>query len=294
MKQGRAFSVIEGVTGNSAYAGMVNSILNEDTLGGKMKKIVRYQDAKGDSFYGLVTDDKILRLEGGFDELVKETFTYGGKTAEFDEVKILTPVEPSKVVNFGWTFAGHAKETGGKANLKEPFLFLKPPSALIANQETICLPPNDLSNKVELEGELAAIIGKRCKNVKEEDALDYIFGYTIFNDVTARDLTHTDPQFTRGKGFDTFGPIGPWIVTGLDPANLRIVTTLNGRVVQDGNTSDMSLSIPFLISWISNIMTLEPGDVLALGSPSGTCPMKSGDVVTVEVEQIGHLTNHVK
>ncbi|MEW5594072.1 fumarylacetoacetate hydrolase family protein, partial [Peribacillus frigoritolerans] len=124
--------------------------------------------------------------------------------------------------------------------------------------------------------------------------LDYVFGCTIFNDVTARDLTKKDPQFTRGKGFDTFGPLGPCIVTGVDPTNLRIVTTLNGRVVQDGNTNEMSLSIPFLISWLSQVMTLEPGDILATGSPSGSCTIKSGDEVVVEVENIGRLCNGVQ
>ncbi|MEL4026303.1 fumarylacetoacetate hydrolase family protein [Lysinibacillus endophyticus] len=132
------------------------------------------------------------------------------------------------------------------------------------------------------------------KNIKEEDALDYVFGCTIFNDVTARDLTRKDPQFTRGKGFDTFGPLGPCIAKDIDPTNLRIVATLNGKVVQDANTNQMTFSIPFLISWISKVMTLEPGDVLAMGSPAGSCPMKSGDTVVVEVEHIGKLCNYVK
>lgn len=258
------------------------------------QKIVRYQDKEKNIFYGVVEGETILQLTSDFTEIAAGTATYDGTEVLLSDVTILIPVEPSKVVNFGWTFAGHAKETGGTANLKEPFLFLKPQSALIADQETICLPPLDMTNKVELEGELAVVIGKSGKNIKEEDALSYVFGYTVFNDVTARDLTKTDPQFTRGKGFDTFGPIGPCVVTGIDPTNLRIVTTLNGKVVQDGNTNQMSLSIPFLISWISKVMTLEPGDVLALGSPSGSCPMKSGDVVTVEVEKIGKLTNYVK
>ncbi|MCM3323365.1 fumarylacetoacetate hydrolase family protein [Cytobacillus kochii] len=151
-----------------------------------------------------------------------------------------------------------------------------------------------MTKQVELEGEVALIIGKRAKDVKEEEALDYVFGCTIFNDVTARDLTKSDPQFTRGKGFDTFGPLGPCIVKGIDPTNLKIVTSLNGEVVQEGNTNQMSLSIPFLISWISQVMTLEPGDVLATGSPSGSCSMNSGDTVVVEVDNIGKLTNYVK
>lgn len=258
------------------------------------QKIVRYQGKDEKVYYGTIEGDRIFQLESGFNEIAQGEFHYDGVELLLSDVKVLIPVEPTKVVNFGWTFAGHAKETGGTANLKEPFLFLKPQSALIADQETICLPPIEMTNKVELEGEVAIVIGKSGKNIKEEDALDYVLGYTVFNDVTARDLTKTDPQFTRGKGFDTFGPIGPWIVTGIDPTNLKIVTTLNGKVVQDGNTSQMSLRIPFLISWISKVMTLEPGDVLALGSPSGSCPMQSGDVVSVEVEHIGKLTNYVK
>jgi 2-keto-4-pentenoate hydratase/2-oxohepta-3-ene-1,7-dioic acid hydratase in catechol pathway len=278
---------MEEMTMNAVYAETTNANLMENSLLSESKKIVRYQEDEGKAYYGVVEGNKILRLDGGFEEIVNGTYVYAGEAALLDDVKILIPVEPSKVVNFGWTFAGHAKETGGEANRKEPFLFLKPQSALIADQETICLPPSDLTSRVELEGEVAVVIGKRGKNISEEEALDYVFGYTVFNDVTARDLTKTDPQFTRGKGFDTFGPIGPCIVTGIDPTNLRIVTTLNGEVVQDGTTAQMSLRIPYLISWISNVM-------LALGSPSGSCPMKSGDVVTVEVESIGKLTNYVK
>lgn len=257
------------------------------------QKIVRYQDKRENIHYGIMDGDIIQQLTSDFAEMAEGTFQCDGTRVSVNDVEILVPVEPSKVVNFGWTFAGHAKETGGEAHRKEPFLFLKPLSALIANKQTICLPPRKMTERVELEGEVALVIGKSGKNIKEEDALDYVFGYTVFNDVTARDLTKTDPQFTRGKGFDTFGPIGPCITTGIDPHNLRIVTTLNGKVVQDGNTNEMSLSIPFLISWISEVMTLEPGDVLALGSPSGSCPMKAGDVVTVEVKEIGKLTNYV-
>jgi 2-keto-4-pentenoate hydratase/2-oxohepta-3-ene-1,7-dioic acid hydratase in catechol pathway len=256
--------------------------------------IVRYQNYKGKVYYGIVEGDAILQLSSDFTEVVNNELKYDGVRVRYSDVKILEPVVPSKVVNFGWTYAEHAKETGGKANLNEPFLFLKPTSSLIPDGGEIILPSSELTQQVEMEGEVALVIGKRGKNIKEEDALDYVFGCTVFNDVTARDLTKTDPQFTRGKGFDTFGPLGPWIVTGIDPTNLRIVTTLNGKVVQEGNTNQMSLSIPFLISWISKVMTLEPGDVLATGSPSGSCPMKFGDVVSVEVEKIGKLCNYVK
>lgn len=260
----------------------------------RMQMIVRYQNQMGNVYYGIIEDGEILQLSSGFKEIINNELNYDGVRTKVENVKILEPVKPQKVVNFGWTYAGHAKETGGKANLKEPFLFLKPASSLIPNEGEIILPSSRLTKQVEMEGEVALIIGKRGKNIKEEDALDYVFGCTIFNDVTARDLTKADPQFTRGKGFDTFGPLGPWIVTGLDPTNLRIVTTLNGKVVQDGNTNQMSLSIPYLISWISQVMTLEPGDVLATGSPAGSCPMMSGDVVSVEVENIGKLRNYVK
>jgi len=260
----------------------------------KTQTIVRYLNDNGNIYYGIVDGDEILQLSSDFTEIVNDNLKFDGVKVQYNQVKILEPVAPSKVVNFGWTYAAHAKETGGTANLKEPFLFLKPTSSLIPDQGEIILPSSELTQQVELEGEVALVIGKRGKNIKEEDALDHIFGCTIFNDVTARDLTKTDPQFTRGKGFDTFGPLGPWIVTGIDPRNLRIVTKLNDKVVQDGNTNQMSLSIPFLISWISQVMTLEPGDILATGSPSGSCPMKSGDVVTVEVEKIGKLSNYVR
>ncbi|MFC7688077.1 fumarylacetoacetate hydrolase family protein [Ureibacillus sp. GCM10028918] len=260
----------------------------------KTQTIVRYQKDNGNVYYGIVEEDEILQLSSSFADIVNHEYKYDGERVKYCSVNILEPVVPSKIVNFGWTYAKHANETGGTAYLKEPFLFLKPKTSLIPHQGDIILPPRNLTQQVEMEGELALVIGKYGKNIKEDNALDYVFGYTIFNDVTARDLTKTDPQFTRGKGFDTFGPIGPHIVTGIDPTNLQIVTKLNGKVVQDGNTSQMSLSIPYLISWISQVMTLEPGDVLATGSPSGSCPMKKGDIIVVEVEQIGKLCNYVK
>ncbi|MCM2533963.1 fumarylacetoacetate hydrolase family protein [Neobacillus pocheonensis] len=170
----------------------------------KTQTIVRYQKHNDKIYYGIVEDDEILQLSSNFTEIVNNELKYDGVRAKFSDVKILEPVAPSKVINFGWTYAEHAKETGGKANLKEPFLFLKPASSLIPNEGNIILPSSDLTKQVELEGEVALVIGKRGKNIKEEEALDYIFGCTIFNDVTARDLTKKDPQFTRGKGFDTF------------------------------------------------------------------------------------------
>ncbi|EGQ26283.1 fumarylacetoacetate hydrolase [Sporosarcina newyorkensis 2681] len=260
----------------------------------KTQMFVRYERYNGKTYYGIVEDDRILQLASSFSEIADNIIKYDGSIVEYSEIKILEPVVPSKIVNFGWTYAEHARETGGEAGRREPFLFLKPISSLIPDKEEIILPPSDLTKQVEMEGEVALIIGKRGKNIKQEEAMDYVFGCTIFNDVTARDLTKSDPQFTRGKGFDTFGPIGPCVVKGVDPSNLRIITTLNGAVVQEGNTNEMSFSIPYLISWISQVMTLEPGDILATGSPSGSSPMKSGDTVIVEVEQIGKLHSYVR
>jgi len=303
MEKERAFNTIGAAVLNeqnllsTACGDIISTVATINDVSASLEvsqKIVRYQGKDEKIYYGIIEGERVFQLESGFTDIAQGIFNYDGIEVLLSDVKILIPVEPTKVINFGWTFAAHAQETGGTANLREPFLFLKPQSALIADQETICLPPIDLTNRVELEGEVALIIGKSGKNIKEEDALDYVLGYTVFNDVTARDLTKSDPQFTRGKGFDTFGPIGPWIVTGIDPTNLKIVTTLNGKIVQDGNTAQMSLRIPFLISWISQVMTLEPGDVLALGSPSGSCPMQPGDVVSVEVEHIGKLTNYVE
>ncbi|WP_077596017.1 fumarylacetoacetate hydrolase family protein [Oceanobacillus kimchii] len=259
----------------------------------KTHTIVRYL-ADDRSHYGLCEGDHIIQLSSDFLEITKGELKEDGVMHQYNNVKILEPVRPSKIVNFGWTYAEHAIETGGKAHLKEPFLFLKPLSALIADKEEIVLPDNNMTSQVQLEGEVALIIGKRGKNISEEEAMNYIFGCTIFNDITARDLTRDDPQYTRGKGFDTFGPIGPHIVTGLDPSNLQITTKLNDNIVQDGNTSEMTLKIPYLISWLSQIMTLEPGDVLATGSPSGSCTMQSGDTVEIEVSGIGKLQNYVR
>jgi len=259
----------------------------------KTHTIVRYL-ADNQSYYGLRDGNYILQLSSDFLEITKGDLKEDGVVHQYSNVKILEPVQPTKIVNFGWTYAEHAIETGGEAHLKEPFLFLKPLSALISDKEEIVLPDNNMTSQVQLEGEVALIIGKRGKDISEEEAMNYVFGCTIFNDITARDLTRNDPQYTRGKGFDTFGPIGPHIVTGLDPSNLQITTKLNDKTVQEGNTSEMTLKIPYLISWLSQIMTLEPGDVIATGSPSGSCSIQSGDTIEVEVRGIGKLQNYVR
>lgn len=257
------------------------------------KKIVRYQDQAGAVHYGLVKDGNVHQLKSSFDEIANGRYEFDGKIIPLAQVKILAPVVPSKVINFGWTYPQHAQEVAGQAQRQDPLVFLKPPTVIIADRDTIFY-PHGLSKQVEYEGELAIIIGKRAKNLTPENALACVLGYTCFNDVTARDLTQSDPEFTRGKGFDTFGPLGPWIVTEIDPSDLRLTTILNGEKKQDGRTSQMSYRIPFLLSFISQVMTLLPGDVIATGTPAGSAAMKSGDVVKVEIENIGALINYVK
>ena len=207
------------------------------------------------------------------------------------EVEFLPPVSPSKIVCVGRNYKEHAAELGNKMP-DEPLLFLKAPSAIIANGASIERPPQ--SQQVEHEGELGVVIGRLARKLSEsEDPLGYVLGYTCVNDVTARDLQRKDVQFTRAKSFDTFCPVGPFIVDGLDPGNLVVTTRLNGTVKQNGRTADMAFSVPFLIRYISNIMTLYPGDLIATGTPAGVSAMKDGDVVEVEIEGIGVLRNPV-
>jgi 2-keto-4-pentenoate hydratase/2-oxohepta-3-ene-1,7-dioic acid hydratase in catechol pathway len=208
-----------------------------------------------------------------------------------DDVKLLAPVVPSKVVCVGRNYREHAAELGNKMP-DEPLLFLKAPSAVIAAEEKIELPP--ASQQVEHEGELGVVIGRIAKKIgADENPLDYVFGYTCVNDVTARDLQRKDVQFTRGKSFDTFCPVGPWIETELDPANVAVTTRLNSEIKQQGNTADMAFPVTFLIKYISEIMTLYPGDLIATGTPAGVSKMKHGDIVEVEVAGIGVLRNQV-
>ena len=210
----------------------------------------------------------------------------------FDEVKVLSPVVPSKIVCVGRNYREHAAELGNKMP-DEPLLFLKAPSAVIASGDEIELPA--ASGQVEHEGELGVVIGRMaCKLSSSDDPLSYVFGYTCVNDVTARDLQRKDVQFTRGKSFDTFCPVGPWIETEIDPASVAVETRLNGEVKQKGNTADMAFPVSFLIRYISEIMTLYPGDLIATGTPAGVSRMKQGDTVEVEVTGIGVLRNRVR
>jgi 2-keto-4-pentenoate hydratase/2-oxohepta-3-ene-1,7-dioic acid hydratase in catechol pathway len=207
-------------------------------------------------------------------------------------VRLVAPVSPSKIVCVGRNYREHAAELGNKMP-DEPLLFLKAPSAVIGHDEVIQLPPQ--SNQVEHEGELGVVIGRKARRLgAEENPLDFVLGYTCVNDVTARDLQRKDVQFTRGKSFDTFCPVGPVIVPDIDPLALGVETRLNGEIKQQGRTSDMAFPVPFLIKYIADIMTLYPGDLIATGTPAGVSRMKPGDVVEVEVEGVGVLRNTIQ
>ena len=208
----------------------------------------------------------------------------------FTDGDLACPVVPSKILCIGRNYAAHAKELGNEVP-KEPLLFLKPPSSLLAPGRTIVLPPE--SERVEHEAELGVVIGKRCKNVAREDALAHVFGYTCVGDITARDLQRKDVQFTRGKGFDTFCPVGPWIETELDPSNLSVRCRVNGEIRQDGTTADMIFDVPTLVAYASRMMTLEPGDLIVTGTPEGVGPLVAGDTLEIEVSGIGVLTERI-
>jgi 2-keto-4-pentenoate hydratase/2-oxohepta-3-ene-1,7-dioic acid hydratase in catechol pathway len=211
------------------------------------------------------------------------------------DVRLLAPVLPrSKVVGIGKNYAAHAAEMGGDVP-EEPLMFLKPNTSVVGPGDAIQYPRQ--SRNVHYEGEVAVVIGRICRDVPLEQATDVIHGYTIANDVTARDLQKSDGQFTRAKGFDSFCPLGPWIETDLDPQDFvdgrRVQTFLNGEVVQDGSTADMVFDIPALVAHVSSVMTLLPGDVILTGTPEGVGPMEVGDEVEVSIAGLGTLTNKV-
>ncbi|MCR4512121.1 fumarylacetoacetate hydrolase family protein [Aeromicrobium sp. 50.2.37] len=214
-----------------------------------------------------------------------------GQKVAIDDVRLLAPVIPrSKVVCVGRNYAAHAAELGNDVP-ETPLVFLKPNTSVVGPGDPIVYPAQ--SSDVHFEGELAVVIGRICKDVPAEDVAKVIFGYTVANDVTARDLQRTDGQWARAKGFDSFCPLGPWIETNLDPADLRVTTELGGEVKQDGRTSDMVFSVADIVAYVSSFMTLLPGDVILTGTPDGVGPMQVGDSVSVTVEGIGTLTNQV-
>lgn len=241
--------------------------------------------------FGAIQDESIYEFDAG-DIFSCEENNLKPDSLSKSEVKHLSPVVPSKIVCIGRNYSAHAAELGNEVP-KEPLLFLKAPSAIITDEDPILIPPQ--SAQVEHEGELAIIIKKTCKNLTEKDnPFEFIRGYTCLNDVTARDLQRRDIQFTRAKSFDTFCPIGAFVETELDATDLQIKTSVNGIVKQAGRTSQMVFPVDYLVRYISNQMTLCPGDVIATGTPSGVSKLSPGDVCKVEIEGIGSLSNPVK
>ncbi len=207
------------------------------------------------------------------------------------DARLLSPVLPrSKVVGIGRNYAAHAAELGNELP-EEPLMFLKPNTSVVGPGDPIFYPRQ--SENVHFEGELAVVISRICRDVPKEKAADVIHGYTIGNDVTARDIQRKDGQFTRAKGFDSFCPLGPWVETELDVSDLRVQTFLNGEVQQDGRTSDMIFDVPSLVAYVTSVMTLLPGDVILTGTPEGVGPMNPGDEVEVSIQGIGNLSNKV-
>jgi len=254
-------------------------------------KIGRFKREK-DVFFGIIKGREVATLKETRVSQLKETRTIDEeKIYDIKELKFLPPTRATKIVAVGLNYKAHAEEMG-KPLPEEPLLFMKPSTSIISNKMKIILP--QMSEKVDYEGEVAIVIGKKTKNVSEEEAKDVILGYSCFNDVTARDLQKKDGQYTRAKSFDTFAPYGPWIQTEADPLSLKITTKVNGEVKQRGNTSDMIFSPFFLVSFISKIMTLLPGDVIITGTPPGVGTLKEGDKVEIEIEEIGTLINYVK
>ncbi|MEI6158094.1 MAG: fumarylacetoacetate hydrolase family protein, partial [Atribacterota bacterium] len=224
--------------------------------------------------------------ESFFDSMVKT-----GVSFPLPRVRLCSPTFPSKIIAVGLNYRDHITEFGHEVP-ENPLLFIKPGTTVIGPEDTIILPPQ--SQHVDYEGELAVIIGKKARKITPEDAPRYILGLTCFNDVTARDLQRKDGQWTRAKSFDTFAPIGPWIVPGIDSSSLSITTRLNGQIKQRSNTSQLLFPVPTLVSFISQVMTLLPGDVIATGTPSGVGKISPGDVVEIEIQDIGILRNIVR
>lgn len=252
-----------------------------------MTTFARILSRSGQPAFARLDSDTLVVLSGTPWENPRDTDERIGLSG----AKLLAPVTPTKVVCVGRNYRAHAAELGNDVPA-EPLLFFKPPSSIVGPHETIELP--SASAHVDHEAELGVVIGKRCRNVSAEHALDHVFGYTCVNDVTARDLQKKDGQWARAKGFDSFCPTGPVLVTDLDPTTRQVRCRVGETTRQDGNTRDMIFSVPALIAYISGIMTLEPGDLIATGTPHGVGPLSHGDEVHVEIDGIGTLQNHVR
>ena len=251
--------------------------------------LLRFRTAKSrGSMYGMWREDHVRVIAASpFDGMIVGTSEEYG----IDEIDILPPCSPTKIVAVGLNYKDHAEELGMKLP-DEPLLFLKPPSSVIGHGDAVVIP--GMSSQVEHEAELGIVMGKRTRNISSRDASGCILGFTCVNDVTARDLQKKDVQFTRSKSFDTFCPVGPWITTDIDPSDLEITCLVNGDTRQASRTSRLVHGVNELVSYISMIMTLEPGDIISTGTPYGVGILKAGDEVIVSIEGIGELHNRVE
>ena len=251
-------------------------------------KVIRYQSDSGPA-YGMFDDPNDVKLATGS---FAEGFTAGDSVGSLDSLHLLAPVEPGKIMAIGLNYVDHVTELDASRVVPEsPVIFMKPTSAIIGPGEPIRLVNPE--NPTHYEAEICVVIGKTATDVEETDALDYVFGYTCGNDVSDRIIQKGNGQWIRGKGFDSYCPLGPAIETDLDPANVRVMSRLNGESRQNESTSSLIFSIPFLISHISKGITLHPGDVIMTGTPHGVGPMKDGDTIEIEVEGVGVLSNPV-
>lgn len=249
-------------------------------------RFIRYFTKNRTVSYGWTVDGKVGLIEGNpFGE-----FQRLEPTLQIEQINLLPPVTPEKIICVGRNYAAHAKERDAEVP-DVPLLFLKPPSALIGHKQQIVLPPQ--SQQIEHEAELVVVIGKPGRWIPPDDALNHVIGFTIGNDVTARDLQNRDGQWTRAKGFDTFCPIGPWIETEFDPADAIITCHVNGEMRQMASTRDMVFSVRQLIAYISSIMTLNTGDIIMTGTPAGVSPINPGDKIEISIEGLGLLINPV-
>jgi 2-keto-4-pentenoate hydratase/2-oxohepta-3-ene-1,7-dioic acid hydratase in catechol pathway len=249
-------------------------------------RIVRFSTG-GNARWGVLgDDDKVYAAEGQPWHDLRAGAAVGG----LGDVRLLAPVTPSKIICVGRNYADHAAEFGNPVP-KEPLIFLKPPSSIVGPGDEVVYPK--LSQRLDPEAELIAVISRPGRRVPASDAMSLVGGYTIGNDITARDLQKSDPQWTRGKGYDTFCPLGPWVDTEFDPTDVRVTCTVGDEVRQDGRTRDFIFTIPTLIEYVSEFTRLEPGDIIMTGTPPGVRPVQVGDTITVAVEGLGELTNTV-
>ena len=236
--------------------------------------------------YGVLYEDAVISIEDSPFETIRET----NRHYRISDIKLLPPCLPSKIIALGVNYRSHGKEMNHRLP-KEPLIFIKPSTSVIGTEDKIIYPES--SERVDYEGELGVVIKSITRNVSIEEARHCILGYTCVNDVTARDLQAKDKQWTRAKGFDTFCPIGPCIETEIDPSDLTLATYLNGEIKQEARTSQLIFPVFELVSFISNVMTLLPGDVISTGTPAGVGPMQPGDTVEVKIEGIGTLRNYI-